>query len=98
SGSLLVQGIGDIVVPTTSRDESKMEQNLVMGFDSRQTVGIRRTENFVSYLQGKEPLVDEVFSGPYPYFWQKTATDSAKNPIVKGFEAFFSAIGKVLGF
>lgn len=98
SGSLLVQGIGDIVAPTTSGKMSKMEQNLVMGFDSRLTVDIRRTENFVSYFQGKEPLVDNVFSGPHPYFWQKTATGGTKNAIEKGFGAVFSAVGKVFGF
>ena len=57
-----------------------------------------RTENFFSYFSGKEPLVDKVFSGPYPYFWQKTATDGAKTAIEKTFGFAFSAIGKVLGF
>lgn len=98
SGSLLVQGIGDIVAPIASGDESKMEQNLVMGFDSRLTVSIRRTENFISYYQGKEPLVDKVFSGPHPYFWQKTATGGTKTAIERGFGFAFSAIGKVMGF
>lgn len=98
TGSLLVQGIGDIIAPTTSAEKSKMEQNLVMGFDSRLTVDIRRTENFISYFQGKEPLVDKVFNGPYPYFWQKTDTEGTKNAIERWFEAVFSAAGKVLGF
>lgn len=98
SGSLLVQGIGDIIARTPSGEKSKMEQNLVMGFDSRLTVNIKRTENFYSYFIGKEPLVDKVFSGPFPYFWQKTATDGTKNAIEKGFDTFFSAIGKVFGF
>lgn len=98
SGSLLVQGISDIVARTPSGEGSKMEQNLVMGFDSRLTVEIERTENFYSYFQGEEPLVDEVFSGPHPYFWQKTATDGTKNAIERGFDTFFSAIGKVFGF
>lgn len=98
SGSLLVQGISDIVAPIPSSEGSKMEQNLIMGFDSRLTVGIKRTENFISYYGGKEPLIDEVFRGPYPYFWQKTATDGTRNTIEKGFDAVFSAIGKVFGF
>lgn len=98
SGSLLVQGISDIVAPTPSGAGSKMEQNLVMGFDSRLAVNIERTENFLSYFRGKEPLVDEVFIGPHPYFWQKTATGGTKNAIEKGFDTFFSAIGKVFGF
>lgn len=98
SGSLLVQGISDIIARTPSGEGSKMEQSLVMGFDSRLTVNIKRTENFFSYFVGKEPLVDKVFSGPYPYFWQKTATDGTKNAIEKGFDTFFSAIGKVFGF
>ena len=98
SGSLLVQGISDIVAPVPSGRASKMEQNLVMGFDSRLTVGIERTGNFISYFQGKEPLVDRVFSGPHHYFWQKTDTDGPKNAIEKGFDTVFSAIGKIFGF
>jgi hypothetical protein len=75
-----------------------MEQDLMMGFDARLTVGVNRTEVFWPYLWGKAHLVDDEFTGRYPIFWQKSRTDEASNPLVKGFNAVFSALGKLLGF
>ena len=76
-----------------------MEQNLVMGFDSRLTVGVNRTEVFWPYLWGRTPLVDDEFTGLDPFFfWQKSSADGPSNPIAKTFDAIFSALGKLLGF
>lgn len=98
SGSLIVQGTGD-VVPTSPRGRStRMEQNLVMGFDSRLTVGVNRTEVFWPYLWGRTPLVDDEFTGDHPLFWQKSTADGPSNPIARMFNTFFSAFGKLLGF
>ena len=98
SGSLIVQGTGDVVA-TSPRDRStRMEQNLVMGFDSRLTVGVNRTEVFWPYLWRRTPLVDDEFTGLHPLFWQKSSADGPSNPIAKAFHAVFSALGKLLGF
>ncbi|PUA79646.1 hypothetical protein [Nocardioides currus] len=98
TGSLIVQGTGDVVA-TTPRDRStRMEQHLVMGFDSRLTVGVNRTEVFWPYLWGRTPLVDDQFTGRHPLFWQKSSTTGPTNPITKTFDAVFSAFGKLLGF
>ena len=77
---------------------TRMEQNLVMGFDSRLAVGVNRTEVFWPYLWGKTPLVDDEFTGDDPLFWQKSTTDGPSNPIARTFDALFSALGKLLGF
>ncbi|MCL3836860.1 hypothetical protein [Aeromicrobium duanguangcaii] len=98
TGSLIVQGSGD-VVPTSPGDRAtRMEQHLVMGFDSRLTVGVNRTEVFWPYLWGRTPLVDDEFTGAHPIFWQKSSVDGPSNPIAKAFDAFFSSFGKLLGF
>ena len=98
TGSLIVQGSGD-VVPSNPRGRStRMEQNLVMGFDSRLTVGVNRTEVFWPYLWGRTPLVDDEFTGHHAFFWQKSSADGPNNPIAKTFDAVFSALGKLLGF
>ena len=76
----------------------RIEQNLVMGFDSRLTVGVNRTEVFLPYLWGRTPLVDDEFIGLHPLFWQKSSADGPRNPIAKTFGAVFSAFGKLLGF
>ena len=98
TGSLIVQGSGD-VVPTNPRGRStRMEQNLVMGFDSRLIVGVNRTEVFWPYLLGRTPLVDDEFTGHHALFWQKSSADGPSNPIAKTFDAVFSGLGKLLGF
>ena len=98
TGGLIVQGSGDVVATNPRGGSTRMEQNLVMGFDSRLTVGVNRTEVFWPYLRGKTPLVDDEFTGLYPFFWQKSSADGPSNPIAKTFDAIFSALGKLFGF
>ncbi|HXH80818.1 hypothetical protein [Nocardioides sp.] len=98
SGSLIVQGSGDVVATSPQGRSTRMDQNLVMGFDSRLTVGVNRTEVFWPYLWGTTPLVDDEFTGPHPLFWQKSDAGGPSNPIAKAFGAMFSGLGKLLGF
>ncbi len=98
TGSLIAQGSGDVVATTPPGRPTRMDQNLVMGFDSRLTVGVNRTEVFVPYLRGRTPLVDDEFNGFHPFFWQKSTADGPRNPIARTFNAMFSALGKLFGF
>jgi hypothetical protein len=98
TGSLIVQGIGDVVADTPGDGPMRMDQNLLMGFDSRLTYGVDRTDVFMPYLRGRRPLVDDEFTGQHPLFWQKSGADGPRNPIAKAFDAIFSAFGKMLGF
>ena len=98
TGSLIVQGNGDVQATNPQGSSTRMEQNLVMGFDSRLAKGVNRTEVFVPYLWRKTPLVDDEFTGVHPFFWQKSSTGGPNNPIARTFDAFFSALGKLFGF
>ncbi len=98
TGSLIVQGSGDVVETSPRGRSMRMEQSLVMGFDARLTAGVDRTEVFWPYLWGRTPLVDHEFTGPHAFFWQKSSADGPSNPIAKVFDAVFSAFGKLLGF
>jgi hypothetical protein len=98
TGSLIVQGSGDVVATSPPGRPEKMDQHLVMGFDSRLTRGVTRTEVFVPYLRGKTPLVDDEFTGCHPFFWQKSSADGPNKPITRTFSAVFSALGKLFGF
>ncbi len=98
TGALIVQGHGDVVATNPRGGTTRMEQHLVMGFDSRLTVGVNRTEVFWPYLWGRTPLVDDEFAGSHPLFWQKASTQGPRNPVARAFDAFFSAFGKLLGF
>lgn len=98
TGSLVVQGTGDVSAERPGGRSTRMDQNLVMGFDSRLLVGVRRTEAFVPYLWGRTSLVVDEFTGAHPFLWQKSTTHGSANPVTRTFNAVFSAIGKVLGF
>jgi hypothetical protein len=98
TGSLIVQGYGGVVATSPRGGTTRMEQHLVMGFDSRLHVGVDRTEVFWPYLWGRTPLVDDEFTGAHPLFWQKASSEGARNPLARAFDAFFSAFGKLLGF
>jgi uncharacterized protein (AIM24 family) len=98
TGSLIVQGSGDVAATSPGGRSTRMDQNLVMGFDSRLTVGVDRTAVFWPYLRGRTPLVDDEFTGHHPLFWQKSTGDGPSNPIAKTFDALFSVLGKFFGF
>lgn len=98
TGALIVQGSGDVKADNPRGGTTRMEQHLVMGFDSRLTVGVNRTEVFWPYLWGRTPLMDDEFAGSHPLFWQKASTEGPRNPVARAFDAFFSAFGKLLGF
>lgn len=98
TGSLIVQGSGNVEATSPGHRATKMDQHLMMGFDSRLTARINRTEVFWPYLRGTAPLVDDEFTGPYLLFWQKSDSAGPSNPVVKAFNAVFSAFGKLLGF
>lgn len=98
TGSLVVQGSGDVVATNPRGGSTRIEQNLMMGFDSRLVATVNRTEVFWPYLWGRTPLVDEEYRGGEPLFWQKSTTDGPRNPIARTFDAVFSAVGKLLGF
>ncbi len=98
TGSLIAKGSGDVVATNPGGGSTRMDQNLVMGFDSRLSVGVNRTEVFWPYLWRRTPLVDDEFTGHHPLFWQKSTADGPSNPIAKTFGTLFSAVGKLFGF
>jgi hypothetical protein len=99
TGSLVVEGLGDVVATTPGESApTKIEQKLVVGFDSRLFCTATRTEVFWPYLFGKTPLVDDGFRGKGPFLWQKSNTTRSRNPVARSFDALFSALGKLLGF
>lgn len=98
TGSLIVEGSGDVNATNPDGGSSRMDQHLVMGFDTRLTVGVDRTEVFWPYLRGKTSLVDDRFVGEAPFFWQKSNSDGPANPVARAFNSVFSAVGKLLGF
>jgi uncharacterized protein (AIM24 family) len=99
TGAILVEGLGDVIATDPGdAHPTKIEQQLVIGFDTRLNYSSGRTEVFWPYLFGKTPLVDDVFRGPGPFLWQKSTRREHGNALTRTFSALFSAFGKLLGF
>lgn len=98
TGSAIIEGSGDVVAERLAASRAKIEQKLVLGFDSQLAYRTGRTETFLPYLFGRAQLVDDVFEQTGTYFWQKSAKKQRGNVVERSFDALFSALGKLLGF
>jgi hypothetical protein len=98
TGRCVLEGFGDIVAQTVTERSSRIEQELVVGFDARLRYATARTETFLPYFLGRTPLVDDVFAGDGVYVWQKNTRSGPQSVAEKWFEFFFGALGKLLGF
>jgi uncharacterized protein (AIM24 family) len=98
TGRCVLEGFGDILVQGTSEKPSKIEQELLVGFDARLRYSTARTEAFLPYFLGRTPLVDDVFSGEGRYVWQKNTRNRPESVGERLFELFFGAVSKLLGF
>lgn len=98
TGSILLEGRGDLVTARPADRSVRIERELVVGFDARTTLSTARTETFLPYLLGQSHLVDARFVGSDPVFWQTAPRARAANPVARTFEALLSALGKLLGF
>lgn len=98
TGSVVLEGCADVVATNPGNGATKIEQELVIGFDSRLAWLTARTEVFLPYLFGQTGLVDDSFSGVGTLFWQKSQRAVRGNVLARSFDAFWSALGKLLGF
>lgn len=98
TGRCVFEGFGDVVAQSVDQHPSRIEQELVVGFDARLGYATARTETFLPYFLGRTPLVDDVFQGNGAYLWQKNASRRHRTFGQRWFELFFGAVGKLLGF
>ena len=80
---------------------TRVEQPLVMGFDTQLAYSTARTETFWPYFKNRTLLVDDQFSGEGFFLRQVYATQKEKTAIEKNFQflmSFVQAIGKFFGF
>lgn len=98
TGCCVFEGFGDILAQPVTNASTRIEQELVVGFDARLAYSTARTETFLPYFLGRAPLVDDVFSGEGAYVWQKNTHQAPRSLAERWFEFFFGALGKLLGF
>ncbi|RAL21828.1 hypothetical protein DL240_13335 [Lujinxingia litoralis] len=101
TGSLIVEGYGDVQAPTLQGDRAEKRQPNILGFDAGLTYRTRRAATFLPYLLDpqREPLVVDLFEGEGTYFFEKNpaARQRQRSPAqaVAGF--FFDALRRLLG-
>ncbi|MBA2661025.1 MAG: hypothetical protein H0U74_01925 [Bradymonadaceae bacterium] len=102
SGSIIVEGYGDVAGHTLEQDCCEKRMPLVIGFDTRLAYKTRRTATFLPYLLDpeREPLVVDVFEGKGMFFHQKNPTSHARQKRTGEHVAnfFLDAVRKLLGF
>lgn len=101
TGSIVVEGFGDVGTQHVAGPPSEKRMPLVIGFDTRLAYSTRRTATFLPYFvdPALEPLVVDVFEGDGAFFHQKNPT-SAANPRRAGERAadyLFDGVKKLLG-
>lgn len=98
TGRCILEGFGDVIVRESTQSPTRIEQELIIGFDARLQYSTARTETFLPYFLGRTPLVDDVFRGHGSYVWQKNTQRRPRTLGERSFELLFGAIGKLLGF
>lgn len=103
TGRIFVEGQEGVLAMTPGRAQIRVEEPLLMGFDSGLRYRISRTETFWPYFRGRARLFDLEFEGD-GVFLRQIAPDigsSGKTPAERIFAVFtqsFQAAGKFFGF
>lgn len=98
SGRCIFEGRGDVVAGSLDGGRARIEQDNVIGFDTRLGYATARSETFLPYLLGRASLITDAFEGKGTFVWQKNPHTRAHNLLVRSFDAVFGALGKLLGF
>ena len=97
SGSIYVEGFKGIENNQPEEKNFSIDQDKLVGFDSRIDLKASRTETFWPYLWGKEALVEYSFVGPYNMLYELGSLKMGKDGITSFFSNMLNAIGKVFG-
>jgi len=97
TGKLYLTGYGYVKENIPDCNISSVNPNLVVGFDGRLEYKISRTETFFPYLKGLNPLMNDSFTGSFPFFCQGAFDEKIKNKQADE-NPIWTIIGRILGF
>jgi uncharacterized protein (AIM24 family) len=97
TGSIWVEGFGDVHGQTLTGQETHQESAAYIAFDGRLQSRSRRTETFWPYLRGLVPLFESSLKGHGSFVWQKSPLPTGSNPFTRTLGTFWSALGKFVG-
>lgn len=98
TGSIWLEGYGDVFAEEVGARESHQDSSAYVAWDARLRLRLRRRETAWPYVLGQMELFETGMSGDGAFVWQKSALPTGRSGLERSLGAFWSALGKLLGF
>jgi uncharacterized protein (AIM24 family) len=100
TGSLYICGFGGFTIIDATVRRQNVEEDLVIGYDSRSLFRTTRTETFWPYFRDRTSLYDYAFEGPSLTLCEakKPPGHASANPVKRTLDTILNVVGKLLGF
>lgn len=98
TGSIWLEGYGDVTAAEVGERESHQETAAYVAWDGRLRMRLRRRETAWPYVLGRMELFETGMAGEGVFVWQKASSPTGRTGVERAVGAFWSALGKILGF
>jgi cell division septum initiation protein DivIVA len=98
TGFVYVHGYGSVSTNDNANTNNRIKERHVIGFDTRTSFRMIRTETFVNYWLNNKPLYDINFLGHGSFLQQQSFGRKDEKIFRSLLEDILGAVGKVLGF
>lgn len=98
TGSVYIHGYGSVSTNDANNPDNRIKERHLIGYDTRTSFRMIRTETFINYWLSKKTLYDVQFLGKGSFLQQQSFGRHDEKIFRSFFEDFLGAIGKVLGF
>jgi uncharacterized protein (AIM24 family) len=98
TGTVYIHGYGTVSTNDTDNPNNRIKERHLIGYDTRTSFRMIRTETFVNYWLNDMPLYDIQFLGQGNYLQQQSFGSRDEKIFRSVLEDILGAFGKVLGF
>ena len=98
TGTVYIHGYGAVSTNDTDNPNNRIKERHLIGYDTRTSFRMIRTETFINYWLNDMPLYDIQFLGKGNYLQQQSYGQRDEKIFRSVLEDIFAAIAKVLGF
>jgi len=98
TGTVYIHGYGAVSTNDTDNPHNRIKERHLIGYDTRTSFRMIRTETFINYWLNDMPLYDIQFLGKGNYLQQQSYGQRDEKIFRSVLEDIFGAIAKVLGF